>query len=373
MFFPRTASPSEGFHAYNDPSGFKVPRRSSTSSTTEFARTSRRNSMASSASSSCRDDHSVCRSRSHDDPAHPTNTSPTHSNSSVSADQLKISPIPSTGRSKRLTASDSLIRTSTKSPVKRSSSKRAEQPARRPGLLSRTLSLRGFSSEHRRSPVKKTKSGILSYADRGYEESSSSETGHTEVSILSCSSTHSAHPRLVEPTTSTSPTILPEFLPYDDLLRIDATWERCKREPDYQMRLGEQVILYCLAADGRSRYWLRIKSLRFDEDRLQHISTVLTDWIDSVVSFLGPHVEEEDFYALGSKEHQSLRALGFTEDLEAEHLAPAIGEAMKVVLEEEDDVVEKSWRKVMNRVIEKMHEHCVVGVAAENDDDEFAS
>jgi len=75
-----------------------------------------------------------------------------------------------------------------------------------------------------------------------------------------------------------------------DMILVDQIWEKVKKVENYSELLGEQIVLKLMELEPKARTMLGIKSLR-DKDFLK-ICTQITDMIDLLISFLGPHLED---------------------------------------------------------------------------------
>jgi hypothetical protein len=117
-------------------------------------------------------------------------------------------------------------------------------------------------------------------------------------------------------TTSSSCSILhdaPGTLDHTSIVTVSQLWNKVKLAENYKEELPEQCILRMLELDPETRKHLRLPSLR--SPRFDQISKTILYIIDTIVSILGPDLEDfvEELFAIGelcSQEGINPRLLG---------------------------------------------------------------
>ena len=102
-------------------------------------------------------------------------------------------------------------------------------------------------------------------------------------------------------------------LDHSSIVTVNQLWEKVKRVETYKEDIPEQCILRMLEIDPKTRKHLRLSSLR--SPRYEKLCKTLIYIVESIISFLGPDLEEfiEEVYSIGelcAKEGINPRLLG---------------------------------------------------------------
>ena len=82
-----------------------------------------------------------------------------------------------------------------------------------------------------------------------------------------------------------------DSLHYHDCMSIDASWQAVRNSEDFNSKdLGEQIILKMLELDPKARQEMGIQSFR--SKRFEELADILVDVVDTLITFLGPEIEE---------------------------------------------------------------------------------
>ncbi|KAL7575391.1 hypothetical protein ACA910_007300 [Epithemia clementina (nom. ined.)] len=134
-------------------------------------------------------------------------------------------------------------------------------------------------------------------------------------------------------------------------LVVDQIWQNLKATiKDYQVKLGEQILLRMMELDPMARQDMEIASLR--SQRVEEISQVLVVVVDLMVSVYGPDLElyAEDLEQLGRECTDKGIRIGL--------LSKAVPHALQVTMQQEQMTLteqeRESWAVVVDTVSQEM-------------------
>lgn len=128
-------------------------------------------------------------------------------------------------------------------------------------------------------------------------------------------------------------------------ISVSNTWASVRCLPQYQRRLGEQVILRLMELQPETaRTRLRLES--FFSERFTEICTALCEVLDVIVTLLGPELDEaaDELAVLGARCRTEIGILDGHGDVGgAKLLGEAVAYAMETLLHE-DVQVTRAWK-----------------------------